>query len=77
MPFAFCLSPTLSVPPFSGGGSGRTDRAVSDRRRPWKEYLKGIYDEFGREYHFLVLGSGRLDISRRGGESLAGREFSR
>lgn len=39
----------------------------------WKKYLKGIYDQLAGEYQFIVSGSGRLDISQRGGESLAGR----
>ena len=39
----------------------------------WKNYLKGIYDKFSRDYKFLVSGSGRLDIYQRGGDSLAGR----
>ncbi len=41
----------------------------------WKNYLKGIYDEFAVDYQFLVSGSGRLDIYQKGGDSLAGRYF--
>jgi len=43
--------------------------------RDWKNYLKGVYDEFHDSYRFLVSGSGRLDIYRKGGDSLAGRYF--
>ncbi len=43
--------------------------------RGWKNYLKGIYDQFHQEYLFLILGSGRLDIFQKGGDSLAGRYF--
>jgi predicted AAA+ superfamily ATPase len=39
----------------------------------WKNYLKGIYDQFHDRYQFLVSGSGRLDIYQKGGDSLAGR----
>ena len=39
----------------------------------WKNYLKGIYDGYSDEMRFLVTGSGRLDISRKKGDSLAGR----
>ena len=39
----------------------------------WKNYLKGVYDEFGGPYQFLVTGSGRLDLYQAGGDSLAGR----
>ena len=41
--------------------------------KDWKNYLKGVYDAFGRHYLFLVSGSGRLDLYQRGGDSLAGR----
>jgi len=41
--------------------------------RDWKNYLKGVYDQFGQSYQFLVSGSGRLDIYQKGGDSLAGR----
>lgn len=43
--------------------------------RRWKNYLKGIYDSFSDKYRFLVLGSGRLDVYQKGGDSLAGRYF--
>jgi len=41
----------------------------------WKNYLKGIYDQFHESYTFLVSGSGRLDIYQKGGDSLAGRYY--
>jgi predicted AAA+ superfamily ATPase len=41
--------------------------------RAWKNYLKGIYDQFRSDYRFLISGSGRLDIYQKGGDSLAGR----
>lgn len=44
--------------------------------KEWKNYLKGIYDQFFESYRFLVLGSGRLDIYQKGSDSLAGRYFS-
>jgi predicted AAA+ superfamily ATPase len=43
--------------------------------RDWKNYLKGVYDGFHDRFQFLVSGSGRLDLYRRGGDSLAGRYF--
>jgi len=39
----------------------------------WKNYLKGVYDRDASHFHFLVLGSGRLNIYQKGGDSLAGR----
>jgi len=41
--------------------------------RNWKNYIKGVYDQFEKEYKFLVTGSGRLQYSRKAGDSLAGR----
>jgi hypothetical protein len=43
--------------------------------RDWKNYLKGVYDQFHNKYQFLVSGSGRLDIYQKGGDSLAGRYY--
>jgi predicted AAA+ superfamily ATPase len=41
--------------------------------RPWKGYLKGLYDkEFGR-LRVLVTGSARLDLYQKSGESMFGR----
>jgi predicted AAA+ superfamily ATPase len=39
----------------------------------WKTWLKGIYDTSPKTISFLVTGSARLDIYRRGGDSLQGR----
>ena len=42
----------------------------------WKNYLKGVYDQYQDEFQFLVTGSGRLDLFKKGGDSLLGRYFS-
>lgn len=39
----------------------------------WKNILKGIYDEFHESIRIIVTGSARLDLLRRGGDSLVGR----
>jgi len=39
----------------------------------WKSYLKGVYDAFHEQHRILVTGSGRLDLYKKGGESLLGR----
>jgi len=39
----------------------------------WKTWIKGIYDVSDNMHSFLVTGSARLDIYRRGGDSLMGR----
>lgn len=41
--------------------------------RPWKGHLKGFYDLHGDKVKIIVTGSARLDIYRRGGDSLLGR----
>ncbi len=42
----------------------------------WKTYLKGVYDKYREEFHLVVTGSGRLDLFKKGGDSLLGRYFS-
>ncbi len=39
----------------------------------WRNFLKGLYDEHRARLHVLVTGSARLDLYRRGGDSLQGR----
>ena len=41
--------------------------------RNWRNYLKGIYDEYATTHQILVTGSAKLDYYRRGGDSLQGR----
>ena len=41
--------------------------------RDWKRWLKGEYDAHRDRHRFLVTGSARLDVYRRGGDSLQGR----
>jgi predicted AAA+ superfamily ATPase len=42
----------------------------------WKNYLKGVYDEGKEDFRFLITGSGRLDLFKKGRDSLLGRYFS-
>lgn len=39
----------------------------------WKQWIKGIYDTKPSHQQYLVTGSARLDVYRRGGDSLMGR----
>src|SRR5258708_1233819 len=39
----------------------------------WKALLKGFFDTYGDRVHLLVTGSSRMDVFRRGGDSLMGR----
>jgi len=41
--------------------------------RFWKRWLKGEFDKHQERLGFLVTGSARLDVYRRGGDSLQGR----
>ncbi|MBI5883981.1 MAG: ATP-binding protein [Elusimicrobia bacterium] len=41
--------------------------------RGWKRFIKGEYDVHKDRYRFMVTGSVRLDIYRKGGDSLQGR----
>lgn len=41
----------------------------------WKNFLKGFFDLYSEETKILVTGSARLDIFKKGGDSLMGRYF--
>lgn len=41
----------------------------------WKELLKGFFDTYEERCKIIVTGSSRLDIFKRGGDSLMGRYF--
>lgn len=41
----------------------------------WKNFLKGFYDGYSERAHILVTGSARLDVYKKGGDSLMGRYF--
>lgn len=41
----------------------------------WKQFLKGFFDVYGDRVRIIVTGSSRMDVYRRGGDSLMGRYF--
>jgi len=41
----------------------------------WKVFIKGLYDKHHKQLKALVTGSARLDVYRKGGDSLLGRYF--
>jgi predicted AAA+ superfamily ATPase len=41
--------------------------------KSWRNYLKGTFDTQKEVHQFLITGSARLDVYRRGGDSLLGR----
>jgi hypothetical protein len=55
---------------------GDADLIILDeihKLRGWKGLVKGEFDKLKDRYKFLVTGSARLDVVRRGGDSLQGR----
>ena len=43
--------------------------------KKWKLFLKGFYDSYPNKAHVLATGSAKLNVYRRGGDSLMGRYF--
>lgn len=43
--------------------------------KDWKNYLKGQFDKHKGDFNILMTGSARLDVYRRGGDSLMGRYY--
>ena len=41
----------------------------------WKTFLKGFFDVWGKKCRVLATGSARMDVYKRGGDSLMGRYF--
>lgn len=41
----------------------------------WKNFIKGVYDKYHETLKAIVTGSARLDVYRRGGDSLFGRYY--
>lgn len=39
----------------------------------WRNFLKGLYDKTKSKRQYLITGSARLDLYRRGGDALTGR----
>jgi len=60
----------------SGAFPDKTDLVILDELHKyyrWKNYIKGIFDTQRERLKILVTGSARLDVYRRGGDSLFGR----
>ena len=43
--------------------------------KKWKQFLKGFFDTYGKKVRVLVTGSARMNVYKRGGDSLMGRYF--
>ena len=54
-----------------GEGAILFDEIHKDKK--WKLKMKGLYDSYGKKLSFLVTGSAKLDLYRKGSDSLLGR----
>ena len=43
--------------------------------RRWKQFLKGFYDAYAKGLKVIVTGSAKMDIYKKGGDSMMGRYF--
>jgi predicted AAA+ superfamily ATPase len=43
--------------------------------RSWKRFLKGFFDLYEKKARIIVTGSARLDVYKKGGDSMMGRYF--
>jgi predicted AAA+ superfamily ATPase len=43
------------------------------KRKGWQTFVKGIWDKWRNTQRFIVTGSARLDVFRKGGDSMLGR----
>lgn len=41
----------------------------------WKQFLKGFYDIYGKSWRIIATGSARMDVYKKGGDSMMGRYF--
>lgn len=46
------------------------------KNKKWRNWLKGFYDKHSDEYQIIVTGSARLNVFKKGGDSLLGRYYS-
>ena len=72
---AWGKSPADLVPPAKGKPVPLVVLDEIHKDRLWKRNLKGLYDTLERPCDFLVTGSARLNVYRRGSDSLMGRYY--
>ena len=55
---------------------GNADLIILDeihKYKKWKSFVKGEYDTLKEKFKFMITGSARLDLYRKGGDSMQGR----
>jgi len=65
-------SPKIAI---SERGKGPIVLDEIHKDRTWKTRIKGLFDQFAMDLPIIVTGSARLDVYRRGSDSLLGRYF--
>lgn len=70
------MNPSALVPAASGHATPLLVLDEIHKERLWKRNLKGLYDTLEKPCDILVTGSARLDVYRKGSDSLFGRHFS-
>lgn len=78
---AVILKGESAVMDFAGGDRPRAKMPVVTfdelhHYKKWKCFLKGFFDLYWKQVRVLVTGSARLDVYKKGGDSLMGRYFS-
>ena len=60
-------------------GMSETDKVVVfdeiHKYTRWKQFLKGFYDVYGRNVRIVATGSAKMDVYKKGGDSMMGRYF--
>ena len=69
-------NPSSIVPITAGKGAPLVVLDELHKERRWKRNLKGIYDTLKSPCDFLVTGSARLNVYRKGSDSLLGRHYA-
>jgi predicted AAA+ superfamily ATPase len=69
-------NPSSIVPQEKGKGVPLVVLDEIHKERRWKRNLKGIYDTLESPCDFLVTGSARLNVYRKGSDSLLGRHYA-
>lgn len=68
--------PSAAIPAARGSGVPLVVLDEIHKHRLWKRSLKGVFDTLVDPCDILVTGSARLDIYKKGGDSLLGRHLS-